>query len=525
MPVLTRIKTAIAVIKAPNHHHDDSKDNNRQARHLPLIRHQNPRLNGPGIAPAPPLPQSLQAPTLNVVIMNVESKASDRSIQPLPVDRSRFGFRPSLAKKKPSDDDKKKKKIADGNTRMEEQKPQGNHAKKTKEAPPPPPKPTIVRNTTPPIPNNNNNNPLATDKPLVASPTVSPLLPRLPHRRMHFLRPLGTGGEGHCSLFRLHSPTPSGPTLLVMKTFHATPLLTRHRSSSLPKPLEAYILHDLLPPHPNILKLYDYTCSPRATRLYYEFCAGGDLQDIVDSYFSDPCGLRTGGKKIPEGFIWHVFAQLASAIHHLHTASSSGPILHRDIKPANIFLRPSSSTITSYPPTLQTMPTKQPYPSLLLSDFGCATHHLPSSSSSSSPTSCVGTLEYQGPELPLQNTAGDIWALGSTIHALVHGGPAMRAKPRSHERASANERVERANAWGEERVERAEREKQLLRKKQWDWAWSPTSRVVSDVRARGYSEALQRCVLGCLRGKWEERWSAGEVVAEVGRAVGGSGGK
>ncbi|KAL8697683.1 MAG: hypothetical protein Q9201_006998, partial [Fulgogasparrea decipioides] len=89
-------------------------------------------------------------------------------------------------------------------------------------------------------------------------------------------------------------------------------------------------------------------------------------------------------------------------------------ILHRDIKPENVFLRPSSSSSSS-------STNHRIYPDIVLADFGLATHRPPSSH----PTHGVGTLRYQGPELPLHSTASDIWCLGATIHALAHGYPPM----------------------------------------------------------------------------------------------------
>jgi len=46
------------------------------------------------------------------------------------------------------------------------------------------------------------------------------------------------------------------------------------------------------------------------------------------------CRLR-----IPEGFVWKVCYQVASALKECHSRSRNGSmVLHRDLKPANIFL-------------------------------------------------------------------------------------------------------------------------------------------------------------------------------------------
>ncbi|KAL8910913.1 MAG: hypothetical protein Q9172_007764, partial [Xanthocarpia lactea] len=229
---------------------------------------------------------------------------------------------------------------------------------------------------------------------------LSALHPRLPHQRMQYLRRLGQGGEGHIDLFRLHSPPQS---ILAVKTLKRTPDLIRYRNNKR-KPLEAYILQDLLPaPHPHIVQMFGYTYTPRKTMFFFEYCSLGDLQDVVENYF-------TRSIAIPEGFIWHVFSAIAKALAYLHTgyiAQSSSdfstqdtdetslqilnrswtPILHRDIKPENIFLRQSPSS---------------PYPTPLLADFGLATHYTPK------PYECSGTFIYQGPEIPIQTPASDL---------------------------------------------------------------------------------------------------------------------
>ncbi|KAI4277783.1 MAG: hypothetical protein L6R38_005366, partial [Xanthoria sp. 2 TBL-2021] len=233
---------------------------------------------------------------------------------------------------------------------------------------------------------------------------LSALRPRLPHQRMHYLRRLGDGGEGHIDLFRLHCPP---QTLLAVKTLKRTPDLICHKNN-MRKPLEAHILQDLLPTsHPHIVQMFGYTCTPRKTIMIYEYCSLGDLQDLLENYFARSVN-------IPEGFIWHVYLAIAKALAYLHTgyiAQSSPPgssiqdtddltlqmynepwtpILHRDIKPENIFFRPSSSS---------------PYPTPLLADFGLATPQTPN------PYECSGTFTYQGPEIPTQTAASDLWSL------------------------------------------------------------------------------------------------------------------
>ncbi|CAL8584532.1 hypothetical protein XPA_010123 [Xanthoria parietina] len=309
---------------------------------------------------------------------------------------------------------------------------------------------------------------------------LSALRPRLPHQRMQYLRRLGDGGEGHIDLFRLHR---APQTLLAVKTLRRTPELISHKSNKR-KPLEAHILQDLLPTaHPHIVQMFGYTCTPRKTILIYEYCSLGDLQDLLENYFARSAS-------IPEGFIWHVYLAIAKALAYMHTgyiAQSSSPdpsiqgtddwtlqmynkpwtpILHRDLKPENIFFRPSTSS---------------PYPTPLLADFGLATSQTPN------PYQCFGTYTYQGPEIPTQTTASDLWSLGATIHALVHGRPPMIPKPNSRSTES--------------------------------WEFDPRSRRVKEVSERGYSLQLGIVMKGVLRRRMEERLAGKRLVqmVELGR--------
>ncbi|KAL8893757.1 MAG: hypothetical protein Q9192_004954 [Flavoplaca navasiana] len=314
------------------------------------------------------------------------------------------------------------------------------------------------------------------------SDALSALRPRLPHQRMHFLRRLGDGGEGHIDLFRLHCLP---QTFLAVKTLKRTPDVIFYKNNTR-KPLEAHILQDLLPtPHPHIVQMFGYTCTPRKTMMIYEYCILGDLQDVLESHFRRQA-------LIPEGFIWHVYVAIAKALAYLHTGyiipshhSNSPtnsdadslallqkydepwtPILHRDIKPENIFLRPSPSTT---------------YPTPLLADFGLATHRTPK------PYECSGTFTYQGPEIPTQTAASDLWSLGATIHAMAHGRPPMI--PKSEGRSTES------------------------------WEWDPRSRRVRDVEEKGYSMHLGVLMRGVLRRRMEERVGGKRLVrlVEVGR--------
>ncbi|KAI4145624.1 MAG: hypothetical protein L6R39_003744, partial [Caloplaca ligustica] len=442
MPVMTKIRGAVTLIKAIKQKGEDEPEK-------PLIRHQNPRMNPPGIAPSPPLspPPTVLAPVSN----DAESRMLPGEANAL-IERSRVGLRsikkspergrflierhlrpaPAVEVVKPDHRVPVPEVKAGENEKFEPtNRPQTTLI----------PQPLTVHRST-------GNLRSTGSRPCSSRSSPNHPLPRIPHQRMHFLARLGTGGEGRCDLFRLYNPP---QTLLAVKTLKGGAELVRHRDTKR-KPLEAYILQDLLPPHKRIIQMHDYTWNPMTTKLYLEYCPLGDLQEIIDNFFKRDI-------RIPEGFIWHVLQQLAEAVHHLHTAAKDEngkhiTILHRDIKPANVLLRPSSIAMSA------SNPQGNQYPDLVLADFGCSTH-LPATPH---PTFAVGTLRFQGPEAPLQCAASDIWSLGCTVHALVHGYAAMCRRP---------------EGWSTEQ-----------------WEWDPESRVVESPGLRGYSASLSRAVAG-----------------------------
>ncbi|KAL9004762.1 MAG: hypothetical protein Q9188_002419, partial [Gyalolechia gomerana] len=439
MPALAKIQSALTFIKAIQH---DGKDDH-PAR--PLIRHQNPRLNGPGVAPAPPLPPRRL----------LQKRINKNSKQKEPIGEARqlaihAGFRYIPAVNRLDDGKLHENAPAAGPPGSEEKtvncnKPIPEAVGKADQATVlvcKPPADLRAAKLLNPHKSADTLRSMASGCSNKSRKSRIPPLPRIPHQRMHFITRLGSGGEGHCDLFRLHNPP---RTLLAIKTLNEIPDLIWHKNIKR-KPLEAHILQDLLPPHPRILRLYDYTYSPLSTKLYYEYCSLGDLQDLIDNHFKRDI-------KVPEGFIWHAFAQLAEAVHHLHTGAwdeqgKHVSILHRDIKPTNILLRPSSSSSSSGG-------NNNIYPDLVLADFGVATH----GHASLDKNYAVGTMMFQGPEIPYQDAASDVWGLGCVVHALALGGPAMCRRP---------EGVSEGR-----------------------WEWDPRSRVVLDVTESGYSGFLR----------------------------------
>ena len=142
---------------------------------------------------------------------------------------------------------------------------------------------------------------------------------------------------------------------------------------------EIEILHVLK--HPNIVGFIE-ACIPRGSEgiaeLFLEYCDQGDLQNVLSKYIKynmDYCLPYHPWEWIPEGFVWHVFRSLASALAYLHYGvrhdDMDNPpridrrwpyILHRDIKPENILLK-------SRPSNSDTLPQRSNYPTVVLADF------------------------------------------------------------------------------------------------------------------------------------------------------------
>jgi len=248
------------------------------------------------------------------------------------------------------------------------------------------------------------------DTPLHAD-TNSPECIFPPVSQQYFLvKDVGVGGEGQCSLVMRKGDS----QLRVIKS------VKRPRKYA-GKPIEAVILQDVLPDrHNNIIHLHNYEMFSQGPGVsyYFEYCAGGDLYDLVSRY-------NDHNVFVPELFIWKAFIQLASALESLHRGFHRAEkirtgIVHRDIKPENIFLRLSAN--------------EKAYPDVVLADFGCATFEFATYERK-------GTYCWQGPEIPRQTPKGDVYSLGAIIHYLIHLESPLAAMPDSIPNTKHNRRI------------------------------------------------------------------------------------
>ncbi|KAL8992192.1 MAG: hypothetical protein Q9188_007646, partial [Gyalolechia gomerana] len=225
------------------------------------------------------------------------------------------------------------------------------------------------------------------------------------------IKRLGTGGQGTAHLLK----TPRRGSLIVCK------VIPHHRSHKYVES-ELAFLRDALPPHSRIVKIRSALISPSQTQLYLDYYNGGDLAAFMEKYHY---GLHS--YPVPESFIWHTLLQLSEALAYIHhgydrtatpvTGRQKLPdnwltVVHRDVKPANILLQRA--------PHSADHPGPEPYPRLVLADFGLA---MQAREINVLPTSdhVVGTFAWQPPECPHHSTKGDVWALGAVVFEMCMG--------------------------------------------------------------------------------------------------------
>ncbi|KAL8880944.1 MAG: hypothetical protein Q9198_001748 [Flavoplaca austrocitrina] len=231
---------------------------------------------------------------------------------------------------------------------------------------------------------------------------------------------LGYGGQGTAYLLN----TCGTGSLVVCKVMPHTRTYKKEES-------ELHFLRNALPRHSRIIGLRSAIVRPHQTQLYLDYCSGGDLSSFIDA--SDDFAQPTEPWQfpndlpscIPESFIWHIFLQLTEALAFIHhgydrNATSSDKVLpdkwlsviHRDIKPCNIFLQRA--------PSHPDHPGPEPYPKVVLADFGLAKQ---ARKFDEPPTSdnWMGTYIFQPPELPHHSTKGDVWSAGANIFLMMAG--------------------------------------------------------------------------------------------------------
>ncbi|CAD8206158.1 unnamed protein product [Paramecium pentaurelia] len=137
--------------------------------------------------------------------------------------------------------------------------------------------------------------------------------------------------------------------------------------------------------HPNIVKFIDKFTTDRSIYIVTEYCADGDLRNIMK------------GRKIPETEVNQIFCQLATGFKELVKAN----IIHRDLKPANIMNHRGIVKIA---------------------DFGFS--KIVDNFKGDLLRTCVGSPLYMAPQILKKEkytTKSDIWSLGIIYYEMIYG--------------------------------------------------------------------------------------------------------
>ncbi|XP_060582113.1 serine/threonine-protein kinase MARK1-like isoform X2 [Ruditapes philippinarum] len=158
----------------------------------------------------------------------------------------------------------------------------------------------------------------------------------------------------------------------------------------LPRELEN---HCPMPPHQNVVRVFEQFRSTDRFYVVMEYCNQGDLLDLINGRISESC------KGLGEDRARSLFRMLTEGMHHIHTNG----IVHRDLKCENVLLDKELN--------------------LKITDFGFSTRFVPGQSSLLK-TSC-GSYAYTAPEVikqkPYDGTKSDIWSLGIILFAMLNG--------------------------------------------------------------------------------------------------------
>mgnify|MGYP002717519432 FL=1 len=233
----------------------------------------------------------------------------------------------------------------------------------------------------------------------------------------------GTGSFGSVFVADWQSPLPSCTLLPAMQHSYTRPEYVGKRIVAIKKMKRSYKtlqdclslneLHALItiPPHENIILLYDVFRKPLTHELFLVFeCMEGNLYQLIKS---------RRGRAMASGLIASITKQAVSGMAHIHAHG----FLHRDMKPENLLI--TTTGLGDYPnPGSNAGTLKQDVLVLVkIADFGLARKV----EKDSTLTTYVSTRWYRAPEILLRSRhytpSVDVWAMGAIIAEMVRLHP------------------------------------------------------------------------------------------------------
>ena len=233
----------------------------------------------------------------------------------------------------------------------------------------------------------------------------------------------GTGSFGSVFVADWQSPLPPCTLLPAMQHSYTRPEYMGKRIVAIKKMKRSYkTLQDCLslnelhafitiPPHENIILLYDVFRKPLTHELFLVFeCMEGNLYQLIKS---------RKGRAMASGLIASITKQAVSGMTHIHAHG----FLHRDMKPENLLI--TTTGLGDYPnPGANAGTLKQDVLVLVkIADFGLARKV----EKDSTLTTYVSTRWYRAPEILLRSRhytpSVDVWAMGAIIAEMVRLHP------------------------------------------------------------------------------------------------------
>ncbi|PWZ02302.1 Pkinase-domain-containing protein [Testicularia cyperi] len=253
-------------------------------------------------------------------------------------------------------------------------------------------------------------------------PTTAASLMREGPRDFTVIKDVGDGSFGTVCLADWKSPLPSGTMLSPMQHPTTRPeyvgkrlVAIKKMKKPFPSWQECMKLKELkslltIPPHPNLIPLYDAFLMPTTKELHFVFeCMEGNLYQLTKS---------RKGRPLAAGLVASIYEQIVEGLDHIHRHG----YFHRDMKPENLLI--TTTGLADYPAQQAGSPPERDVLVIVkLADFGLARETL----SKPPYTEYVSTRWYRAPEVLLRSrdysNPVDMWALGTILAELVNLKP------------------------------------------------------------------------------------------------------